>query len=143
MAHAAPLCYAASRCVTPLKGEILNTRQMAERLGVSPATVRRAAKAVGITLVPRVPTEFTPAQASAIAAEVGRRDVNPAPAPGAKHDAELATQVAVLTERVAGLQRENATLRESLDAARADLAWEHSHRGIFGWLNRRRLPSAE
>ena len=129
--------------------------QLAEQLGASKSTVRRAARRAGVELVPGQVTRLDADQASAVAALVGRRgDGAGAPrsdadavrdAPGDAELTRMAVELAVAQERVRGLERqldqaqdEIAHLRGMLDAeqARPRTLWDR----LFG---RRALPAPD
>ena len=128
-------------------------KEHSEQLGVSPQTIRRYVKnELGVATQPRKMLQLDANQASAVAAHFSGKTQESA-TQSATHvatvlqhvaapDAEMLQEIATLRERVAGLEKENALLRERLEVADAALEREQMQaRGFWSKLGQKLLGS--
>lgn len=130
-------------------------KELADELGVSPQTIRRYVKSeLGVATQPRKVLQLDANQASAVAAhflgETSKSATQSATRVAtdvaevlqivATPDAEMLQEMAVLRERLAGLERENELLRERLEISDAALEREQMQaRGFWSKLGQRLL----
>lgn len=125
-------------------------RELSEKLGVSPQTIRRyVKKELGVATQERKVLQLDAAQCALVADhfcksdQVKRQDSEKDSATSvAAPVADMLQRVATLEERVAGLERENALLRERLEIADAALEREQMQaRGFWSRLGQKLLGS--
>lgn len=116
-------------------------KELSDRLGVSPQTIRRfVKKELGVAMQERKTLHLDAAQCSIIAAHFNRENNDENEKSATDDFASMAQEIATLKERVAGLERENALLRERLDVADAALEREQMQaRGFWSRLGQKLL----
>lgn len=131
---------------------MVTIKELSEQLGVSPQTIRRyVKKELGVAMQERKTLQLDATQAAIVADHFCKNkqgkqsDENDISATFVAADvAELLRQVATLSERVAGLERENSLLRERLEVADSALEREQMQaRGFWSRLGQKLLGSGE
>lgn len=130
----------------------ITVAELAERLGVSKQTIRRFVKSeLGVATKERQALQLDATQAAIVAdhfsgKEQEKREKNEENDASyvATDMAEMMQKVATLQERVAGLERENALLRERLEQADRALEREQMQaRGFWSRLGQRLLGAGK
>lgn len=121
-----------------------SVKEISEKLGISPQTVRRYVKSeLGVATQPRKMLQLDATQCSLIAAHFAGK-MPKSETVVATDSAEVLQEVATLKERVAGLERENELLRERIEVADKALEREQMQaRGFWSKLGRKLLGEGD
>lgn len=127
-------------------------KELSEQLGVSPQTIRRYVKQeLGVVTQERKTLQLDATQAAIVSDHFCKnkqgkqlKENNISATFAATDVAELLQQVATLSERVAGLERENSLLRERLEVADSALEREQMQaRGFWSRLGQKLLGTGK